>query len=289
MDRTEECPDPVDTLTDQPPPAPDNIIHIPFLYNSDMPRRSGRRRRSTWRSHEGGATRTDKMPYSRVTVVVNGEVFVDPVYFTRPAHTEEGLNVEVGNDVAAVTLPVHPDGVSYINPTENEEVNDKIEEVPVDRGPGPPAAAVFPVAPADSGVAAAEITTSTEAKARRYRGLKKNRKRTFARDLLTGDNSKVSSYNFQGTRSELNLPTTAPPQQIGSTIAPSTPRSPLKRELKKANKALAKDHTRNDGIISSFKQKNKNKSTKIAALKLQNKELIRQLLLEKKASNVLLE
>ena len=52
---------------------------------------------------------------------------------------------------------------------------------------------------------------------------------------------------------------------------------------------MTKDHTRKDSVISSFKWKNKNKSIQIATLKLENKELTRQLVLENKASNGLIE
>ena len=115
----------------------------------------------------------------------------------------------------------------------------------------------------------------------------KRTKRKFTRSTHRtvqggGGHGRVTLFNSTQARTELNLQPTACSQQIASAIAPPKPRSPLKKALKNINRALAKDNSLKDKKIFTMKQKNKLLETAIT-------DLTKQLLLEKKVSNMLID
>jgi len=212
------------------------------------------------------------MNYSRVTVTVNGEREWNTMEFevansTVEEESPELLEVEMGEAANAEgggrppRSPCTDLAVADAAAAENEEEQARIEA----------------------------NTAIEEAKARRYKGLGKKRSRKFTRVLQGENDQKRSTYDYAGVRAENNLAPTTTSQQIASTIAPPKPTSPLKKQLKRINKALVNDSSRKDGVISGLERKNKNKSEKIAALKSDNRELRRQLLLEKKVSNMIIQ
>mmetsp|Transcript_18617 Transcript_18617/g.34274 ORF Transcript_18617/g.34274 Transcript_18617/m.34274 type:complete len:263 (+) Transcript_18617:227-1015(+) len=97
-----------------------------------------------------------------------------------------------------------------------------------------------------------------ESMAKRYRGIGKKRKRRYTRVLReeTGRNANTSAntFNHAEAQSAHNLPPTAPSQQVASTISPPTPRSPLKKQLKKDIQAMAEEDSRKEGVISKLKK-----------------------------------
>ena len=168
------------------------------------------------------------MYYSRVSVIVNGEREGDVMDFeeaNNPAEEEspEFMEVEMGEvEMAEVANdggeghPPHPDtALAALAHAENQEEQARMEAERV----------------------------IEEAKVRRYKGLgkkkkKKKKKRKHTRALRADNNQKTSSYNYPAARSELNLPPTADAQQIASTISPPIPKSPLKKQLKRAVHAM---------------------------------------------------
>ena len=125
---------------------------------------------------------------------------------------------------------------------------------------------------------------------RQDKGLVKRGKRKFTRILqVRSQQQKTTIFNYPQVRTDLGLPANARSVQITSAIATPIPRIPLKkylllfhRKLTKDIRYSTKDNNVKDKKIFTMVQKNEKLETAI-------RDLTKQLLQEKKASNVLLD